>query len=141
MFFSTDIELDPTEVDYVSRQLQIIGEFDKRELPSIMADTRKDLHNAVGKYAPPLANQRYIRTGTYGDSVFSEQETVPNGIMITAGSRGAIQNGRRYDQFLKDARNQAGIHAGRWTTLQEDADATMPKLERRLQAAQKRMKL
>ena len=88
-----------------------------------------------------MVNQRYIRTGIYGNSVFSKQQIVPNGIMITAGSRGAIQNGRRYDQFLKDARKQADIHAGRWKTLQEDADNTMPKLERRLQLAQKRMKL
>ena len=141
MSLITGIELDPTELDFVLRQLTIIGEFDKRELPPIMEEVATALEALVKKYPPTLPNQQYVRTGTYGESVFSETNKIPNGVQAVAGSRGAIQNGRRYDQFLKDGRNQAAIHAGRWTTLQDDADKVMPMLERKLQAAVNAMRI
>jgi len=139
MIVETDIDL--TEMDYVMRQLTLIGDFDKNELPPIMRETALDFEQEVEIYPQRLPNQRYIRTGTYADSVFSKTQRISNGIMITAGSRGAVHNGNRYDPYLKDARNQAGIHRGRWKTLAEDADTTMKTLDKRLQRAMKRWKL
>ena len=139
MKFST--ELDPTEMDYVLRQLQIIGNFDKLELPQIMDKIAKELYEKVVDYPPERAGSKYIRTYTYQDSVFYDTETIPNGVQAIAGSHGAIQNGNRYDPFLKDERNQATIHSGRWTTLADDADSVLPLLEKELQAAVRRMKL
>ena len=135
------VEIDPTEMDFVLRQLQIIGNFDKLELPMIMDKIAKELYTKVSDYPPERAGQKYIRTNTYKESTFYDTETIPNGVQAIAGSHGAIQNGNRYDPYLKDERNQASIHSGRWTTLADDADSVMPMLERELQAAIRRMKL
>ena len=128
------IELDPTELDYVRRSLNVIANLDSTILPGIMEATAKKLHERVEHYPPELPNQRYVRTDTYRRSTYWTDYRISGGHRAEAGSRGAVQNGRRYDQYLKDERNQADIHRGRWTTLQDDADATMPEFEAMLRA-------
>lgn len=134
-----EFDIDLTGMDYVMRQLQIIGNFDKNELPAIMDKIAKKLYEKVVDYPPERSGSKYIRTYTYKDSVFYDTEIIPNGVQAIAGSHGAVQNGNRYDPYLKDERNQASIHSGRWTTLTEDAEAVMPLLEKELQAAIRRM--
>ena len=135
------VDIDPTEMDYVTRQLSILGEFDRRELPEIMADTAADLLEGVEKYAPELPNQRYIRTGRYGASVYSETKAIPNGMVAIAGTRGVSNNGERYDPYLKDERNQAGIHKGRWTTMADDAENAFPDFVKRVERVIERYRL
>ncbi len=134
----TGTEFDPTELDFVIRQLSIIGNFDKNELPAIMEKVADELLKQVQTQPPPL---KYIRTGRYKESTFKETKAVRNGIEAIAGSHGAIRNGTRYDPFLKDARNQAAIHKGRWTTLQEDVEAVMPFFEQQVMEALEALKL
>ena len=136
-----EFDIDLTGMDYVMRQLQIIGNFDKNELPSIMDKIAEKLYEKVSEYPSPRAGSKYIRTYTYRDSTFYETEAIHNGVLAIAGSHGAVQNGNRYDPYLKDERNQASIHSGRWSTLADDADSVMPELEKELQAALRRLKL
>jgi len=44
------------------------------------------------------------------------EKAVPNGVMGVVWSRGAQQQGRRYDHYVMSERHQAGIHRGRWQT-------------------------
>lgn len=123
----------------VSRQLSVIGRLDKEILPEIMEDVASMLYDRVQFYPPQLPNQRYVRTGTYRRSVYQDSMPIRNGHRAEAGSTGAIQNGRRYDAYLKDGRHQAAIHAGRWFTMTDDAENTMPELEELLGEALNRM--
>jgi hypothetical protein len=41
---------------------------------------------------------------------------IPDGVMGRVYSRGAYQQGRRYDHYVMAEAKQAGIHRGRWQT-------------------------
>jgi hypothetical protein len=126
-------DLDYTELDFVRRELVVIaGERGVSMVRRVARDTEPHAFRIVGRYAPLLPNQRYIRTETYKRSVFSEVEDITDGSRLTFGSTGAIQDGRRYDPFIKDRRQQASIHRGRWATLQDDATEAMEKVDGRL---------
>lgn len=126
-------ELDYTELDSVKRDILFVaGAGGVDMVRGVAHEIEPDAGRIVGRYAPYLPNQRYIRTDTYKQSTFSDVSDVKDGAVLTFGSRGAIQNGRRYDQYLKDARKQAAIHQGRWKTLDEDATEVMGEIYGRL---------
>lgn len=129
-------ELDYTELDYIRRALsvQALDAMGQRVTEGAADAVQPDALQLVQHYPPRLSGQRYIRTDTYKRSAFAEVNTIPNGAQLAFGSHGAIQDGRRYDQYLKDERQQADIHKGRWQTLSQDADELMPMVEDALEA-------
>jgi hypothetical protein len=117
------------ETASVTRKLSILANIDRTILPEIMESVAENLYERVQFYPPKLPNQRYVRTDTYRRSVYKDSMPISNGYRAEAGSTGAVQNGRRYDAYLKDSRHQAAIHSGRWTTMDDDAQATVQELE------------
>jgi hypothetical protein len=47
---------------------------------------------------------------------------LPDGVMGRVYSRGAVQNGRRYEHYVMSSRHQAQIHQGRWQTERDLAE-------------------
>lgn len=91
----------------------------------------------IVNYPPELPNQRYVRTGIFGDSW--EVSRVPRGWKIEGDAR---QFGRGYTVFVTgDAfgLGQASIHQGRWErarkAVAEEVRELPVKLEPDVQAA------
>lgn len=79
--------------------------------------TRKAVHYVHGK-VPPYSSipkppgSTYVRQGTLGKSINTDVKTMGGNVVGTIGS--ALS----YSPYVIDEKRQAGIHKGRWYTLQ-----------------------
>lgn len=71
------------------------------------------VYSTVPTYPPPPAGSSYRRTGTLGRSITTEVKAI--------GTRqvGSIGTNVVYAPYVIDKERQAGMHVGRWWTLQD----------------------
>lgn len=84
-----------------------------------MADPTSDALELLSKrmqfYPPPPPNSTYDRTGALRNSW---QEN----LIMSSTVLGIVYNNIDYGPYVQDAENQAGIHQGRWDTVQSVAE-------------------
>lgn len=73
-------------------------------------------------YPPPPANSKYDRT-------FDLKNSWQTTVLLSGATLGKLTSNIPYGPYVQDADNQAGIHQGRWQTVQqveqeEDANIT-----------------
>lgn len=97
----------------------------KQIFDPVIAEYSKDLQRALSRkrYPPKLANQKYVRTGRLGVS-YSAKKVSP--------AVWSIRNSAPYAAWVVDEKRQAGIHQGRWFTIQSEERKLRPELTRAL---------
>lgn len=88
---------------------------------SYIKDLRAELSRK--RYPPKLAGQRYVRTGRLGSSYSARR---------VGKSSWSVMNSAPYSQYVVDEKRQAGIHQGRWYTMQEIEREKRPELRDRI---------
>ena len=96
-------------------------------LPGFFNDTmQKTILYVQGKlppYPPPPTGSTYRRTGTLGRSITSLFGQHPDALSkiqpFGGGVHGIIGTQLKYAPFVIDEDRQAGVHRGRWWTLQQ----------------------
>ena len=91
----------------------------------VIEDYAKNLRKTLRtkKYPPKIAGQKYVRTGRLGSS-YSARKVKP---LIWE-----IGNSAKYAKYVVNEGTQAGIHAGRWYTIQSVERKMRPELTRNL---------
>jgi hypothetical protein len=56
------------------------------------------------------------------------ESSIPDGVMGRVYSRGAYQQGRRYDHYVMSESRQANVHRGRWQTERSIAQSKQPEV-------------
>lgn len=71
------------------------------------------VHYTVAKYPPRPPESQYTRTGTLG------RRWTTRVTRVTGGVQGTIGNNTLYGPYVQSNEHQAGIHRGRWITIEE----------------------
>lgn len=97
----------------------------KKIFDPVISEHAKELQRILTRkrYPPKRANQKYVRTGRLGSS-FSARKISP--------AVWSVNNSASYAAYVVDENQQAGIHKGRWYTIQSEERKLRPQLTRNL---------
>ena len=116
------IEIKITGLDKVQHNLRAMETEFPKVVNQSMLQTVLYVQGKLPPYPPPPANSTYRRTGTLGRSVTSLKGAHPNALseVKSLGSEvhGIIGTNLKYAPYVIDQDKQAGVHSGRWWTLQ-----------------------
>jgi hypothetical protein len=118
-----NFSIDLHELEEVGRRLGRAGKTISDELYTTMDKAMQYIHSKVPPYPAPPPMSRYTRTGSLGRSITTKVEMVGSHDVI-----GKIGSNIVYAPFVIGHEKQASVHKGRWYTLFDVVDKSMPRV-------------
>lgn len=101
-----------------ARKLQLFADILEQDLGTVGREVLTEMEDSVPDYPPPIVGSTYVRTFNLWDALHNESHHMSmNEVERKAGGVMAHLGVEQYGPYVVGIGTQAGMHTGRWWTL------------------------